>query len=319
MGCEAVDTIHGSRRTLRRGGLVRRARVLVAALVVVGLTAVALPSPAQGDEVIDKVRQGQEIADQLDQLNLKLYELTGQQELARHQLDDAKSVAADAQARLDAANADLLSHQRELAKFSVEAYISGGGSSRGTGLIGSPSQSAEVASGYIDTVGEKRQQLIDELASTRNRIDSEAEHLALAEQDAQRLADQIEQASRDTDAALTEQKQLQDRVTGELVAMVTTDQQRLAQQAAEAGQTQSVANDGSVTDQAPPQHPHAGDVVKFALSKLGAPYIWAAAGHVRLLGARLVGLGSGRRPPGPLHGISIRPDHPYRGSRSAPR
>jgi len=278
MGCEAVDTIHGSRRTLRRGGLVRRARVLVAALVVVGLTAVALPSPAQGDEVIDKVRQGQEIADQLDQLNLKLYELTGQQELARHQLDDAKSVAADAQARLDAANADLLSHQRELAKFSVEAYISGGGSSRGSGLIGSPSQSAEVASGYIDTVGEKRQRLIDELASTRSRIDSEAEHLALAEQDAQALADRIDQAGRDTDAALTEQKQLQDRVTGELVAMVTTEQQRLAQQAAQAGQTQSVVNDGSVTNVAPPQHPHAGDVVKFALSKLGAPYIWAAAG-----------------------------------------
>ena len=39
-----------------------------------------------------------------------------------------------------------------------------------------------------------------------------------------------------------------------------------------------MANDSGVTGQAPPPHPHAADVVKFALSKLGAPYIWAAAG-----------------------------------------
>ena len=250
----------------------------LAFVVVAGLAAAVVPSAAQGDEVIDKVRQGQEIADKLDALNLKLYELSGQQEVARHQLEDATKVAADAQARLDAANVDLLAHQKELASFSVEAYISGGGSARMDSLLGTPSQSAEVAAGYIDTVGEKRQQLIDELASTRNRIDSEAEHLALAQRDAQALADQVDQASRDTDAALAEQKQLQDQVTGELVAMVTTEQERLAQQAAEAGQSQSVANDATVTGQAPPQHPHAGDVVKFALSKLGAPYIWAAAG-----------------------------------------
>lgn len=227
----------------------------LAFVVVAGLAAAVVPSAAEGDEVIDKVRQGQEIADKLDALNLKLYELSGQQEVARHQLEDATKVAADAQARLDAANVDLLAHQKELASFSVEAYISGGGSARMDSLLGTPSQSAEVAAGYIDTVGEKRQQLIDELASTRNRIDSEAEHLALAQRDAQALADQVDQASRDTDAALAEQKQLQDKVTGELVAMVTTEQERLAQQAAEAGQSQSVANDATVTGQAPPQHP----------------------------------------------------------------
>ncbi len=277
MGCEAVLSIC-ERRTSGRAGLVRRARMVVAVALVAGLASAVLPSPAQGDEVIDKVREGQEIADHLDQLNLRLDELTGQQELARHQLEDAKTVAADAQARLDAANADLLGHQKELARFSVEAYISGGGSARVDSLLSSPTPSAEVAAGYINTVGEKRQQLIDELASTRNRIDSEAEHLSLAQDDAQRLADQVDQASNDTDAALAEQKQLQDKVTGELVALVTTEQERLAQQAAEAGQSQSVANDSSVTGKVPPQHPHAADVVKFALSKLGAPYIWAAAG-----------------------------------------
>ncbi|HEY5154703.1 MAG TPA: NlpC/P60 family protein [Acidimicrobiales bacterium] len=250
----------------------------VAVALVAGLAFAVTPLAAQGDEVIDKVRESQQIADQLDALNLRLTELGSKQEVARHQLQDAQAAAADAQARLDAANADLTAHQRQLASFSVEAYISGGGSARMDSLLGSPSQSAEVAASYIDTVGEKRQQIIDDLASTRNRIDSEAEHLSLAEADAKRLADQVDQASQDTDAALAEQKALQDKVTGELVDLVTNERERLAQEAAVAGQTQSVANDGSVTGTAPPQHPHAADVVKFALSKLGAPYIWAAAG-----------------------------------------
>ncbi len=266
--------------------------MLLAVALTVGLTAVALPSPAQGDEVIDKVRQSQEIADQLDALNLKLYELSGQQEVARHQLDDATKAAAEAQARLDAANADLSAHQKALASFSVEAYISGGGSTRMDSLLSSPSQSAEVAAGYIDTVGEKRQQLIDELAATRNRIDSEAEHLALAQRDAQSLSDQVDQAGRDTDAALAEQKQLQDKVTGELVDLVTTDQQRLAQQAAEAGQSQSVANDAGVTGPAPPQHASCRRRGQVRLVEAGrALHLGGGrARHVRLLGARAVGV-----------------------------
>lgn len=281
MSCEAVRPTAGRNVHARRRVWSGRGRSLLAAALVLGLTAALVPTlgaPARADEVLDKVHEAQDIADRLDQLNGKLAELTGSQEITRHQLDESTKAADAAQARLDAAQADLQAHQAELGRFSVEAYISGGGSARIDSFLTTPSQQAQVAAGYIDTVGEKRKQLIDRLAENRDQIDREAEHLAQARDDAQRFADQVDQTSRDTDAALAEQRDLQQKVTGELVALVTTEQQRLAKDAADAGQSASVANDGLVTGVAPPQHDHADDVVKFALSKLGAPYIWAAAG-----------------------------------------
>jgi cell wall-associated NlpC family hydrolase len=259
----------------------RRARVVVVLWISAGLLLALLPSgvtPAQADQVADRVAQAQEIADKLGGLNLRLMDLAGQHELASHRYDEAKKAADEAQGRLDAANEDVRRHQRELARFSVNAYVSGGGSSKFDTLLTTPAQQVPVASSYLDSVGEKRKNLIDQLAGSRDQIDAEALALTQATDEAQRITDQLDQAGRDTTAALAEQKDLQDTVNGELVGLVTTAEERAKQDAAAAGAVPGQVDDSQVTEPPVAQQPHAPDVVKFALTKLGAPYIWAAAG-----------------------------------------
>src|SRR6478672_1956695 len=102
MSCESVPTPTGSTGLTRHLGRLRRARTLIAAAVLLGLSAALLPTlggPAGADEVIDKVQQAQQIADRLDQLNWTLATLSGSQEITRHRLQEATAAADAAQAR----------------------------------------------------------------------------------------------------------------------------------------------------------------------------------------------------------------------------
>ena len=107
-----------------------------------------------------------------------------------------------------------------------------------------------------------------------------------------------------------------DKATGELVAMVTTEQERLAEQAAEAGQSQWWPTMRPPRARLRPSTPRGrrGEVRPVEAGcalHLGG----GRPGYVRLLGPGPVGVVRGGRAPRPLHRLPVRRDHPHRRRR----
>ncbi|MGZ4717516.1 MAG: NlpC/P60 family protein [Acidimicrobiales bacterium] len=264
-------------------------------------------APAGASSITDKQAQARQIADKLDQLNSQLMALASQSEVARQRLAQAQHGVEEARKQADQANAQVDQAKAELSAFAVKAYMSGSDSQSLDLILSSAPGDSSVKSGYAQSLTGNRVDLLDRLASTEQRAKEEGDRLHAEADSAKAESDKIDAAQRDADAAVAEQTNLKTQVDGELAGLIAAEQQRRAATAAAAAVSASQAQVASTVRgpvavpapasgptlgpvsspspaPAPPPGPApapnggAGAAVAAALSKIGSPYVWGAAG-----------------------------------------
>jgi cell wall-associated NlpC family hydrolase len=263
----------------------------------------ALPLAAGADQVTDKQAEARQVADKLDALSQKVMTLNASFEVANQRLQDSQANIDDAQKRLDQANADLAATQQKLASYAVQAYVSGNDPQSFNAILTSDTSEGSVKSGYIESLSASRSDILDQVASTKAKVTDETAQLKQARDAAQAQADAADAARNQADAAVAEQTKIKSKVDGQLASLLQAEQDRraaaaaaaaaataaAAQQAAAAAAAQAVSvtsphapslvlDPNPVSTPPPPPNGGAGAAVAAAMSKIGSPYVWGAAG-----------------------------------------
>lgn len=282
----------------------RRFTAAAAPLLVCALAAWVLVAPPAGAQSVDSKRaEARQIAQKLDELQSKQMELGARYERANYELHLARQRVAEAQAQADEMNAELERRRAELRAYAVSAYAGGEEEPAAAALFSGGASTGVVKRFYIETTSGNRGDLIDALKAAQRAADEEAARLAEAQEEAERHLEEIERARAEAAEATAAQEALNQRVQGELAALV-------AQEAAAAAARNPVATStvpaggaaapaptaapprggggGGGAPAAPPPAPaapappgggsKAAGAISAALSKVGSGYVWGAAG-----------------------------------------
>ncbi len=269
----------------RRGSTPRT--VLIIAIVVGVLAAMStMVSGAGADALSDKQAEARQIADKMAALQSRLMDVNAQYEQANYQLHLAEQQVADAKALADQTAAEVTRRQADLQQFAISAYQSGNDTAAFDALFTSdPGAGAEKVT-YLDNLSGNKRDLIDAYNGARVKAQEDATRLEALQADAQAKADVIEQARAAAAGAAAEQQALNAKVQGELAGLVAAENARRAAAAAAAQQAAAQNTPGSgggsggggTVRNPPPPTPGAGGAIAQALSQVGAPYVWGAAG-----------------------------------------
>lgn len=294
------------RRLARRVGP-RRVAVAVIAVVAASATVFVTVAPSAGaDELTDKRAQAEQVAAKLDSLEAREMELGAQAEKAKAELSQAEAGVADAQKRSDDAQAELHQRQDEMRKYAVDTYVSGADTPGIDVILTSQIDDSAKVRGYVDITSGNRQDKIDQLRATREKAEQEGRALQEARDDLDARNDQLHASLADAQSAVDEQQSIKSSLDGEVATLVAADraQKAAAAQAAAVAPTATTgpttataapapSNGGapsptpprpSAPAPAPPKGPApavgsgAQYAIDAAMSKIGAPYVWAAAG-----------------------------------------
>lgn len=292
-----------------------RRRKLLSGLLVGGLIAgsAAIALPAQADQITDKRAEAAQVADQLDQMQSKLMDLGARAEAAGYELSKAEAKVQEAQQRLDQTNAELDKRKGELRTFAVKAYQSGNDDPELNALLTADGDKAPAKKSYIEVTTGNRQDLVDSLGAMRRQAEDESLRVQQAQAEAKRVNDELESAKSETQKTVDAQSALNSKVQGELSDLVAQEQARRAAEAEKARQAaaQQAAAQQAATRQAqtanqpsapapttrstgggggggapapapsgPPAPMRSGlqGAIDAAMSKIGSPYVWGAAG-----------------------------------------
>jgi cell wall-associated NlpC family hydrolase len=302
--CKDSVTMRSERRLPRRAA-VRRTLVAVAAILTATATAfVTVLPPANADEITDKQTQAAQVADKLDALEARQMDLSAQAEKSKSELARAEADVADAEKRSADAQAELTQRQEELRKFAVDAYVSGADAPGIDAILSSQIDDSAKVQGYVDIATGSRQDKIDQLQATRQKAEKEGQALQSARDDLEARHAQLSRSLDDAQSAVDEQQSIKSSLDSQVATLVSAEQARKAQAAqaaaaataAAASAPRAAAPTGGGTPvrssspapaaPAPPAPsgpaPAVGSGAQFAIdaamSKLGAPYVWAAAG-----------------------------------------
>ena len=268
---------------------------------------VFMPGSASADAVSDKQAQAQQIASKLDQLEQKLSALDEKYNEATIGLQQANDDVAAAQKQVDETNAQIDQTNKDLQRYAVQAYMTGNDTQTFDAILTSDADVATQKRSYLEAASGSKQDILDRLSADQQKAAEQIKVLNEAQAKAKGQADAIKSAQSDADAAVAEQKSLNDQAQGELATLVA--QARAAEAAAQqAAAAQKIAaavaaapaarvstplapkvtsptkptgptgpsgpvdpGDGSGT-------PGAATAIAAARSVLGAPYVWAGAG-----------------------------------------
>jgi cell wall-associated NlpC family hydrolase len=253
-------------------------RLAACTVVVIAALGVA-PTSVRADPVVDAEGQATQVAARMAALDAKLTVLSGRVANAEHDLEVVHRQAAEARAELAVAQGILDRHRVELSDLAVQIYMGGGASETGVlGDLDGTAAQAPVKDGFVQTVSQKRTDIVSAAASAERdvsrRVDALARVEAQATHTARRLAD--EQAA--TTKALAEQAALQKKVSAHLAVLIAQQSTSDARTPAAARATLKAAR---LTQLPAAPNPAATLAVATALSAVGDPYVWGAAGPNR--------------------------------------
>ena len=266
----------------------RPLRTLIGSVALVAgvLATAVVVAPAGADELSDKRAEAKQVADKLAALDARAMELNAQYEQARYELSQI-------QERLDAAKdlsaqtaADVEKRRDDLRNYAVAAYVTGNDSPEFDALITNDADTGIQKRSYLQSISGSRQDLIDSLNAAKQKADDDAEREAKLEAEAAKRNAEIEEMKASADAAAAEQRAINDKVQGELKVLVDAENARRA--AAEAAARAAAANrsgggssggsSGTPNPNAPGVRGSAAGAIAAGMTKLGAAYVWAAAG-----------------------------------------
>jgi cell wall-associated NlpC family hydrolase len=274
----------------------RTQRKRLVAVVVLGaaVASVGAFQPASADQTSDKQAEAAQIAAKLDALDARLMDINSQYERANFELHQAQQKVADAQRLTDETQQELQAREDDLRRYAVSAYQGGNDSPGFDALLTAAPDDGVIKRAYVETVSGNRQDYVDALRSAKASAKDDSTRLAKAQAEAERKASEIEQARTDASAARDQQQVLSARTQGELAALVSQEQAR--RQAEQVAATQPPAptalrpraaspeprTTSPVVVEAPAPRPGnsgaASTAIAAALTQVGKPYVWGAAG-----------------------------------------
>ena len=270
-------------RSSRPLGVTRRVLGAIAVIVAAsGLAAIV--APAGASQLTDKQAEAKQVADKLAALQSRAMDLSAQYEAANYQLHLAEQRVADAKALAARTQAEADQRRDDLKRYAVAAYQTGNDSPEIDALLTSDAVSGVQKRSYLADISGSRQDLLDALSAAKQAAEEDAVRLKDAETDAASYAAQIESSKRAADSAASEQQALNQKVQGELKTLVDAENaRRAAEAAARSAAARAAASTNSSAgglSAAPPPAPGAGaaGAIRAAMSRIGAPYVWAASG-----------------------------------------
>ena len=284
MSAATETPVRTARRSTSRHSL-RRTLLAIAVLIGVLAPVSIMVSGAGADALADKQAQARQIADKMAVLESQLMSVNAQYEQANYELHLAEQKVADAKALAEQTAAEVNRRQADLRDFAVSAYQTGNDTATLDALFTSdPGAGAEKVS-YLDTLGGNKRDLIDAYKGAKVKAEEDSARLEGLQAEAEAKAGVIEQARKAAASAAAEQESLNAKVQGELSGLVAAENARRAaeaQRAADAAARSTSGNGGGSTGgtvrNPPPPTPGAGGAISQALSQVGAPYVWGAAG-----------------------------------------
>jgi cell wall-associated NlpC family hydrolase len=241
--------------------------------IVVGVAA-----PAFGAPVDDKRAQALAVKGQIDELDVQL-------ELAAEQYNEAKSAYDDVSAKVaesEAKAAELTARQGELETHlatRVQGMYRQGPLGALEILLGAASFKEFAATwDLLQDMNNNDSSRVAELKRTRAELQTVLGQLATQQAEAKAQADAMSANKSAVEAQLAERQHLLSGIEAE-IAEIQRQQEEAARRAAAAAAAAARARAPKpATDFGSPSGAAHGNVVQVALSKLGAPYRWAAAG-----------------------------------------
>lgn len=285
----------GSGRRIRSGSG-SRLRILSLVMVAVAGVSVMVVLPASADQISDKRAEAAAVADKLEQLDARMMEVNSQYERANYELHLAQQGVVEARARAERTAAELDQRRAELREFAIAAYQAGNDSPEIDALFSSDASTGVQKRTYLENVSGSRQDHLDALGAARVRAQEDSARLAEAEAAASAHADEIAQARRAQQAAVADQRALAARVQGELSTLVAAETARRAAEAQREAAANSPGGTGGTRPNTPsgigdntgltenpnlpppPPGQGASGAVAAALTRVGSPYVWGAAG-----------------------------------------
>jgi cell wall-associated NlpC family hydrolase len=237
---------------------------LVAATVLMRLLAslAGLAPRAHADSVGDLQARARQIAERLDELQRQEGALADQFDGVQIK---AQQVAADITAtrrRMLHANALVEKRRLELARYSLSAYVSGGGSSddQVTAMLEGKQDTALRRDGYTAVAVGDRQQLVDDFVAARQVGQETLAELRRSQAAQARLQADLVSKQQQADALTSQQEALQAQVQGKLAVAVAHQQALLAVQAEAAARAKwaAQANQGGSSGATPGSTPTTG-------------------------------------------------------------
>ena len=265
----------------------RRIFAALAICLVLGSAAVVLP-PAGADQVSDKRTEAKQIADKLAALDSQSMELNAQYERATFELKQAEQKVAEAQAWAAQTAKELDGRREDVKDYAVAAYQMGNDSPEFDALITSDAGTGVQKRSYLENLSGSRQDLVDALNTAKLKAAEDTERLEAAQGDAAARSSEIEQARTAANNAADEQRSLNAKVQGELATLVAAEtasrnaaaEQRAAASRAAAPRSTGSGSGSNVGGVANPPSPGSGasGAIAAGMTKMGATYIWGAAG-----------------------------------------
>lgn len=258
------------------------------ALVAVALLGLALvPTSAGADQLSDKRAEASAVADKLERMDARMMEINAQYERAVFELDQAQKQVADAKVLADRTQHELELRQADLRRYAIEAYQTGNDSPELDAILSSDADTGFRKRNYLESVSGNRRDYIDALNAAKVKVKEDTARLESAEKAASAHSAEIEKARSAQASAVAEQQAIANKVKGELASLVAQETARrtAAQQSSRGTRpnTPSGIGDNSGLDPnislpAPPPGRGAAGAVAAALTRVGAPYVWGAAG-----------------------------------------
>jgi cell wall-associated NlpC family hydrolase len=188
-------------------------------------------SGAHGDPIADKQKQAQEIAAKLDSLQHQVENAANKYEAAQSRIAELDAEIQTQQTNVANAKAQQSQDQRELAKYAINSYVTGGGTDSLTDLVSTSTDKLGQRQGYTQAAMGNRQQLVDNLQASRKDAEDQIQRLDAARKEADAAKAKAAQEKASAQAATNQYEALNNQVQGELRQLVEAKRQAEARAA----------------------------------------------------------------------------------------
>jgi cell wall-associated NlpC family hydrolase len=272
------------RFTLTRTSAIRSTRNLIAftcALAAAALAATAFPDPGQAATP----RTVAEAQARVNQLNDQAEQLTEQYNAAKARLAKATTLADAAKKRASQAANQLSVARAQVAAFAVERYEAGGASQALSSVIDGDPQVVADRIATLSILGQTQSAAVTRAHAAQLTYRQQLAAADQATSAAEAIQAQLAQQKQRINALLARANQVLNQLTAEQRAKLLAAQRAQAAAAQARAAAATRANRSIVRDYAPPAGPQSAGgsavaqrAVAAAMSKLGKPYVWGAAG-----------------------------------------
>lgn len=250
------------RRTFLTGAVALGAAVLLK-------PALAFAEPTAADKLAEADAVRARIVDMQAQLDV----VTEQYYKALDEHAAAQQAVADAQARIDEATAQIAGLQEKLGSRARSMYRTG--QSSVLDFIMGATTFEEFAQNWdlLEKLNDNDASLVQQTKDLRAEVEAAKAELERQEQIAAEAAAEAQRIKEDAERSVAELQALLAQLDAEAQSLLAQEQEAARQAEIAAARSRSYGYSGT-TSPVPSQ----GSVVDYALSRIGCPYVWGAAG-----------------------------------------